>query len=520
MKSVMAHSFSNVPQADIPRSNFNRTEGHKTTFNAGKLVPIYAEEVYPGDTLNMRAHGFIRMSTPIYPIMDNLFCDVHWFWVPNRLSWENWRKFMGEQEDPSDSTDFTVPVRSITTAVGEDTFEDHLGIPYGNPVDYNALYVRAYCRIYNEWYRDQNLVDSNAIGLDTDDSGGSSATGQVLLNRGKRHDYFTSCLPWLYKGETTSAPIDVVAAGTTLLDRQARFWNETEGAAHAIQVDASSDNVSQDNVTPPVADSTLYWAEEAGDTVYGLEATTTINELRQAFQIQRLLERDARSGTRYSEIVKSHFGVDFFDVTYRPEYLGGGSAPINIHSVPSTAGTGTGAEIGDLGAFATASPSSGFVKSFTEHGIVMGIASVRADLTYQQGLERKFSRSTRYDYYFPVLAHLGEQAVLNKEIYYQNTAADDNVFGYQERWSELRYAKSKITGKFRSDATGTLDAWHLSQEFSSLPTLDAFFIAEAPPMDRVLQVASEPDFIADFHFNAQWARPMPVYSVPGLVDHL
>lgn len=519
MKSVMAHSFSNVPQADIPRSNFNRSCGHKTTFDAGRLVPIYNEEVYPGDTVNIRATAFIRMSTPIYPIMDNLFADIHWFFVPNRQLWTNWRKFMGEQQDPGDSTDYTVPQHNITTGVTEGFFEDYLGLPIGVPLTYNELYRRAYMHIYDEWYRDQNLQDTKFLAKG--DSGSSTAGGMSLYFRGKRHDYFTSCLPWLYKGETTTAPIDVVAAGETLLDRQARFWNEAKQGAQPIQVDASSDNVSLDNQTPfEVTDSTLYWAEEAGDQVYGLEATTTINELRQAFQIQRLLEKDARGGTRYSEIIRQHFGTDFLDITYRPEYLGGGSSPINIHSVPSTAGTGTGAEIGDLGAFATAMPEAGFVKSFTEHGILMGICSVRADLTYQQGIERKFSRSTRYDYYFPVLAHLGEQSVLNKEIYHQNTAADDNVFGYQERWAELRYSQSKITGKFRSGASGSLDAWHLSQEFSSLPGLDEFFIVEAPPMDRVLQTPTEPDFIADFYFNAQWARPMPVYSVPGLVDHL
>lgn len=521
MKSTTNYSFSKVPQADIPRSNFNRSFGHKSTFNAGDLVPIFCDEALPGDTFNIKPTMFARMATPIYPIMDNLFLDIHWFSVPYRQLWANFRKFCGEQVDPSDSTDYTIPVRSISSQVNAATFEDYIGLPVDQgPVDYNELYFRAYRHIYNEWYRDQNLIDSETVS--TGDSGTGSTTGATLLKRGKRHDYFTSCLPWLQKGDAVTLPLgseaDIIGTADPI-----QFYDPTNDEYRYLQSGGSGNAVVTGSAS---TSSNFKFSKLDGDIIDPIKVdlsnatAATINELRQAFQIQKLLERDARSGTRYSEIVKSHFGVDFLDVTYRPEYLGGGTTSVNMHSVAATSENA--ANLGDLGAFGTALlDSGGFVKSFTEHCIVMGIVSVRADLTYQQGLARQFSRLTRYDHYWPALAHIGEQAVLNKEIYHQGDGAtnDDNVFGYQERWAEYRYKQSMITGTFRSNHASTLDAWHLSQEFGSLPSLNETFITETPPIDRVVQTPSEPDFIFDSYFNFQCARPMPVYSVPGLIDH-
>jgi hypothetical protein len=512
MKSVMSHQFSQAPTADIPRSSFNRSHGYKTTFDAGYLIPVYVDEALPGDTITMNPTMFARLNTPIYPIMDNMFLDVHFFSVPVRQIWDNFRKFTGEQANPSDSTDYTVPVCTATATTGysNQSLQDYMGLPTQVPdYEHSALFTRAYNHIYNEWFRDQNLVDSAVV--DTDD-GPDSPSDYVLRKRGKRHDYFTSSLPWLQKGDAVDLPLGSSAPITTDAD-----WQDKIGVISTTQ---SNNLVALYDKAPDIALGSGTVASTDG--LYAdlsIATAATINQLRQAFQIQKLLERDARSGTRYSEIVKAHFGVSFMDVTYRPEFLGGTSTPINVTSVPQTSETGTTPQ-GTLAAFGTATlQGGGFTKSFTEHCIVMGIASVRADLTYQQGLNRMFSRSTRYDFYWPALAHIGEQSVLNKEIYLDGSANDEAVFGYQERWAEYRYKPSLITGKLRSNDALTLDAWHLSQEFGSLPALNQTFIEETPPMDRVVAVTTEPDFLMDCYFNLQCARPMPLYSVPGLIDH-
>lgn len=544
------HLFSQIPSTQIPRSVFDRSHGYKTTFNSGFLVPFYVDEVLPGDSFKLTATLFARLATPIVPFMDNLYLETFFFFVPNRLVWDNWQKFNGEQKNPSDSTDFLIPTVSGTN-VQNQTLWDYFGLPtnVNEALKVNALPFRAYNLIFNEWFRDENLQES--LNVPTGD-GPDSLSDYNLVRRGKRHDYFTSCLPWPQKGPGVEISLGGVAKVTGDFSLAAQY-----GSYHADNTVGSVSNWSSSypvSFTDPVSlgEKDNIWSRVPKTIPLSITATDpsdpgkvsfyagrglvlannlsadlssaspiSINDLRQAFQIQKLYERDARGGTRYTEILRSHFGVISPDARLqRPEYLGGSSARISINPVQQTSATNETTPQGNLAAYGVASDSfHGFSKSFVEHGYVFGFVNVRADLTYQQGLNRMWSRQGRFDFYWPVLAHLGEQAVLNKEIYAQGTTDDDKVFGYQERYAEYRYYPGQITGKFRSTDPQPLDSWHLAQNFSSLPTLSDQFIQDNPPVDRVIAVQNEPQFLFDSYIRLKCARPMPVYSVPGLVDH-
>jgi hypothetical protein len=516
------HTFSEVPAVQIPRSSFNRSHSYKTTFDSGYLYPIMVDEALPGDTFKCNLTAFARMATPIYPVMDNLFMDVFYFSCPNRLLWDNWEKFCGEQTDPGDSIDYTIPKMSSSQQnVPEGTLMDYMGAPTqknGVFTEMSSLPARMYNKVFNEWFRDQNLQDS--IEVQTGDGPDQSDANQTLnafqlLRRGKRHDYFTSALPWPQKGDSVDLPLGTTAPV---------IGSNIGTGGNDILIFDQDNNVIRDLIPDSTDQHVRFDATAANGSQLFADlsdaSAATINQLRQAFQVQKLLERDARGGTRYVEIIKSHFGVTTPSAGWRTEYLGGGTKMVNVSPIAQTSSTDTTSPQGNLSAMGTVTLDQiGFTKSFTEHSTILCLINVRADLTYQQGLNRMWSRNTRYDFYWPALANIGEQSVLNKEIYYQNTADDGKTFGYQERYAEYRYKPSLVTGQFRSNAATTLDAWHLSQDFASLPALNASFIEDNPPVDRVIAVPSEPEFLFDGYFSMNCVRPMPLYGVPGMVDH-
>ena len=540
MKSVMTHSFSEVPRANIPRSSFDRSHGYKTTFDADYLIPVFVDDIIPGDTFNLNMNFFARLTSPtVLPVMDNMYLESFFFFVPYRLLWSNWEKFCGAQEDPGDSIAFTIPVVTGTnTSTGEGMLWDYFGLPLDNKagahldpdnVTVSCLPFRAYALIYNEWFRDQNLQDSFVVttdnGPDTLLAGQANATANRIprdvFKRGKRHDYFTSCLPWPQKGtavglpfsSTSQAPVEITPSTSMLMQNQSNDANFVDIVEVGNDVLSSADQgAGQGNV----------WADLTDVTI-----TSTINDLRLSFQTQRLLERDARSGTRYNETILAHFGVTVPDFrVQRPEFLGGGSSPINISPVAQTTYQGTQTvedAKGALSGIGTVSGRHGFTKSFTEHGVLIGLVNVRGDITYSQGIERYWGKDTRYDFYYPVLATIGEQAVTMVELWTQGDGAttDDTVFGYQERYAEYRYKPSRLTGLMSVEAASNLDEFHLSEDFTSQPSLDTTFIQSetGTPLDRAISVPTQPHFVFDAYFDLKCARPMPLYGVPGNLDH-
>ena len=573
---VRGHRFSDAPAMYMKRTKFDRSHVYKTTFNSGKLIPVFVDEVLPGDTARMSVNYFARLATPIKPIMDNIYLDWFFFFVPNRLVWEHWQNFCFEQEDLDKSTDYVIPTTSANDNVDNrflGSLWDYFGLPVNTTsgvTGVSALPFRAVFLIWNEWFRDENLQrsvkiqkgDTNEV-LDSSraseqppwvfTTGTTIVPGHACPPRGKRHDYFTSALPWTQKGPGVSIGL----AGTaSIVDPSPTagflLHSSSDQLAAVSAYGGSASNHGGDKVTSGVG--SISFGREGGDewsTVGGFagnyseritvsaqpasgflandsyvdldtSSIFTINSLRIAFQMQKFYERLARGGSRYTEVLRSFFGVVSPDARLqRPEFLGSFTKMVNVNPIAQTSATDNTSPQGNLSAYGvTAAKFHGFTKSFVEHGYIIGFVSARADLTYQQGVNKMWLRSTVYDFYWPTFAHLGEQAIELREIYAQGTEDDTSVFGYQERYAEYRYKPSQITGKFRSSVkNGSLDVWHLSQFFSNAPTLNEEFITENPPIKRIIAVTDEPEFLLDVGFRYTTVRPMPMFGTPGLVDH-
>lgn len=543
MKSANQYQFANVPGPQIQRSVFKRPYNTKTTFNEKFLYPFFVDEVLPGDTKTLHMTAFVRLLTLIAPIMDNIMFDVFWFFVPTRLVWDNWEKFQGAQDNPGDSTDFLIPSYTLPPdgiAFPSLSLYDYFGLPTQTFLAQNisCLPERAYRLIWNAWFRDENLQNKVTISKG-DGPDALNVTGTMgLLPRGKRHDYFASCLPWPQKGDSvalplgTSAPVIGNSKAISLIDDGGEhgsiFFSNMAGVGHSPLGIGSVDGANKGAAATDVGSATMKYAGLSTDPnksgmIVDLNAATaaTINQIRQAFAYQSILEKDARGGTRYTEMLKAHFGVTNPDFRLqRPEYLGGSSQRINISQVAQTSRSEGGAATpqATLAAFGATTSNAHFHKSFTEHGFILGLMNARADVTYQQGLRRMWTRRTRFDHYMPALAHLGEQAVLRKEIYAigdTGITGDESVFGYNERWSEYKYMPNNVTGQFRSAYSTPLHFWHLALNFTSNPSLNDAFIQDSPPISRVVSVPSEDHFMVDILCDITDARPMPMYSIPA-----
>lgn len=567
---VRGHRFSDAPAMYMRRTKFDRSHVYKTTFNSGKLIPIFVDEVLPGDTTRMSVNYFARLATPIKPIMDNIYLDWFFFFVPNRLVWDHWQNFCFEQEDPDDSIDYVIPTTMANdnknnSYVG--SLWDYFGLPINtsNTISgISALPFRAVYLIWNEWFRDENLQksvkiqkgDTNEI-LDSSrvsdqpswlfKSGTGIFPGYPCPPRGKRHDYFTSALPWTQKGPGVSVGLAGTASLVDPSPVSGYFVQQSNNSLGAAQLSEHGDvnsvytgngslryegggysvtiaghSVNGSGLATVTAQPGSSWLSKSTYADLDSSSIFTINSLRTAFQMQKFYERLARGGSRYTEVLRSFFGVVSPDARLqRPEFLGSFTKMVNVNPIAQTSATDTTSPQGNLSAYGvTAAKFHGFTKSFVEHGYIIGFVCARADLTYQQGVNKMWLRSTVYDFYWPTFAHLGEQAIELREIYAQGSEADTTVFGYQERYAEYRYKPSQITGKFRSSVSGgNLDVWHLSQFFKNAPTLNEEFITENPPIERIIAVPSEPEFLLDIGFRYTTVRPMPMFGTPGLVDH-
>lgn len=531
--------FGNAPIKNIGRSSFKRPFSHKTTFNTGDLVPIYAEEVLPGDTAKVHTAMLLRMTTPINPVMDNAWVDTYYFFVPRRLVWEHWKEFMGENTTDAwtQEVEYTIPQLKapsggwIKGTVGEKLY----GIQT-REATVDACYARAYTLIYNEWFRNENLIEPAEVSTGDATTSGSNGNNYVtdlqkggkLAKAGKYADYFTRALPEPQKGPDVYLPLGTMApvyAGQENIHRSNvnplklvfSDWT-TPSANRTLAMKQNTGNVHITTSTGTLENASgLYPANLFADL--SMASSATINQLRQAFAVQRLYERDALGGTRYTEMIKAHFGVTSSDARLqRPEYLGGKRCPVNISQVIQQSATDSTSPQGNTAAYSlTIDNHDDFTKSFEEHGIILGLAVVRTEHSYQQGLARKFSRKNRVDFYFPELSNIGEQYIKNKEIYVQNTAEDNEAFGYQEAWAEYRYSNNLVTGELNSDYTTPLDSWHYADDYDRLPTLSqAWEVETEANVARTLAIQDQDQWIADFYFDQTWIRPMPIYSIPSL----
>lgn len=550
MKRNNEAHFNQVPALEITRSRFKRDQDIKLTFDAGKLIPFYVDEVLPGDTFSVDQSAIIRMTTPIFPVMDNAYLDYYYFFVPNRILWEHWKEFMGEVTDEPwvQDVEYTVPTIKITGKSNTDKLPkeasilDYMGIPTKfvgaeKSAEINALPIRAYVKIWAEWFRDQN-VDNPAINSTTDatvnytDDAGEDIekilqqayTGGRPLPVNRFHDYFSSSLP---SPQRAAEPVRIPLTGNAPI-----YAYKFDNLKEKSEVDVTGSSyvtrlkTNQKLLTYGIQPLTGTVDGAGEDQYFGAAlsevAMTTINELRKAFQVQKYFEEMARGGSRYREQIYSLFRTRISDKTAQiPEYLGGDRVMININQVVQTSSTTTESPQGNVAAVSvTGFGKSAFTKSFEEHGWVIGVCCVRHDHTYQQGIERMWSRKNKLDFYFPVFANLGEQAVLKKELYATAEASDEEAFGYQEAWSEYRMKPNRVCGLFRSNATGTLDSWHYADNYSTVPTLSQEWMKEGKAeIQRTLAIQDEPQFIMDILVKNTTVRPMPLYSIPGMVDH-